>query len=159
MIGIFCSSNIKDNTQLKRKLKVQNVIMLLLMMVGIAVIVATVLYKNNGGTFLNGVSPSFYYGVGSGVIAGAAVLTIKNTLTMKSEQKLTRMRINITDERNIAINSASIKVAVAVMLAAAFAILLISGIWTIRMPKAIFCLIMLFLASYCVSYKIISSRI
>lgn len=159
MLGIFCSTNVADNEELKKKLKVKNTIMFLFLIAGISVILAAAFYEKNDGAFKNGVTSSFYYGVGCGIIAAAFILIIRNLSVMKSETKLTEMRVNITDERNIAINSASIKASVAIMLTASFIISFASGICTIHVTKAILFLIMLFLFSYIVSYRVISTRI
>lgn len=162
MLGIFCSSNITTNDELRRQLKIKNVILAILAAAGIIMIVAAVLYSRNGGTF-SGDMPDEYYsgfyrGAGTGLIFAAVVMIARNAAAMKNEQKLTQMRIELTDERNRAINEAAMKISIGIHLAVMLLTIFVSGIYAVPTAKALCFMFVLFLFSYIISYSVLSTR-
>lgn len=102
--GIICLSDAKTNEEYKQKLKAVNYFAVGFIVMG-AILFGVSLIAQMGGMWkLPEFAFGFYCGAGCGAIGWGIALLIKNIRLMKNEEKLTRSRIEATDERTLEIN-------------------------------------------------------
>lgn len=156
MLGIFCGTDIKSDEAYKKYIKQRIRALAGLTAAGIitalVALAAEFVWTVNVSDLMLGV----YTGVGVGLTAGSIVLMIKNILLLKDEKKRRQARISVSDERNIQISARAVKAAIAVLIAAMYFTILIGGLWYPILVKIGSFLLVLFLFSYIVAYRVIS---
>lgn len=158
MLGIFCATRVMADEDYREYVRKRCVIYVGLMVIGAitAVIAAVAEY---GRTVEISDMVGIYAGMGAGLIAGGLILLIRNLRLLRDEKKLREARISGSDERNIQIAALAAKAALAVLLVGIYFAILIGGLWYPILAKILGFLIILFLFSYIVAYKVISMRI
>ena len=109
VLGVFCNSDVSNNEELKAQLRKKNVFMVLLLIISGLAMLGLIIYESNGGEYVGDKNGWFYRGACTGIAFAAVIFLFRNLNTIKDEKKLTELRIEITDERNIAINAAAVK--------------------------------------------------
>lgn len=158
VLGVFCNSDVSNNEELKAQLRKKNVFMVLLLIISGLAMLGLIIYESNGGEYVGDKNGWFYRGACTGIAFAAVVFLFRNLNTIKDEKKLTELRIEITDERNIAINAAAVRAALAVMFAAMFVIMLSSGFVLLDVYTALVFLFALFMVSYAAAYRRYSEK-
>lgn len=158
MLGIFCTAAFSNNEEYKQHLKKRNramagvsVLGLLTFVIGIA---ANFVWNAAVPEYMLG----FYSGLGIGLMIGGVTVIVKNTRKMKTEETLRKNRIEAADERNVEIRNAAMKTALSILLAGMYLFMLIGGLWYPVLVKILLALVLLFLFSYVVSYRIFSKK-
>lgn len=156
MLGIFCGMETTSDEAYRKYVKGRIWALAGLTVAGIVTafvaLAAEYVWTVNIGDLMLGV----YTGVGAGLTVGGIVLLIKNVLLLKNEKKIRQARISASDERNIQISIRAVRAAVAVLIAAMYFTILIGGLWYPILAKIVSFLLMLFLFSYVVAYRVIS---
>ncbi|MDO4333694.1 MAG: hypothetical protein Q4C58_13550 [Eubacteriales bacterium] len=159
MLGIFCGMEATSDEAYRKYVKRRILALAGLIAAGIitalVALAAEYVWTVNVSDLMLGV----YTGVGMGLTAGGIVLLIKNVLLLKDEKKIRRARISVSDERNIQISIRAVRAAVAVLIAAMYFTILIGGLWYPILAKIVSFLLILFLFSYVVAYRVISRMI
>lgn len=158
MKGIFCSTKAKTDEEYREYLKTRVILLSVLGVIGFATIIAIMLMDHFDEKWLNDYSKGFISGIGSGLLGASVVLIIKNRKVMNDSKKLRRARIQATDERNIQISTAAMKVMTAVVFAAAYIIMLIGGIQYPILTKVTAFLICTAVLAYLIAYRAFSKK-
>lgn len=159
MLGMFCSSDCKTNEEYKGVIKGRILLFIGIVILGLITLVITLL----GDRYLNlNISEniiSTYLGFGTGLTVVGVLLLVKNISILNNEEKLRKVRISNTDERNKEISLKSSKIALGFMLVTMYLVALIGGIWYPVITEVLFFIICLFLVVYLIAYKVISRKI
>lgn len=158
MKGIFCSTNAKTDEEYREYLKKRILTLIILGIIGFATIITVLLTNQFAEDLLNDHSGSFFMGVGSGLLFASVILVIKSRGIMNDSEKLRRARIQVTDERNIQINTAAMKVMLAVMLVAAYIVMFIGGFLYPILTKVIPTIVCTSFLAYLIAKKVFSKR-
>ena len=92
-------------------------------------------------------------------MVGAVILLIRDGRLLGDEERLRKMRVKTTDERNIQISTLATKIAVGVLLVAMYLTMLVLGFWYPLIVNILLALTAVFLAAYVVAYQLLSRRI
>lgn len=157
MKGIFCSTSAKTDGEYREYLKKRITALTVLGMIGLATILAVLLTNQFAKDSLNGYD-SFIMGVGSGLLCASVILIIKLRRVMNDSEKLRRARIQATDERNIQISTAAMKVTLAVMLAADYIIMFVGGFRYPILTKIAAIIVCTAILAYLIAYKVLSKK-
>lgn len=158
MLGIFCSTHASSNEDYKKYIIRRMYMLFGFLMLGF-ITIGTLVFIEFAKIDIEDYALGFYYGVGTALILASVILLIKNRFLLKDQNKLKKARIISSDERNIQINTLSIKVAVFILLIGIYFVMLIGGLWYPILTKTLSVLIFLFIFAYAIAYKIISKRI
>ena len=127
--GIICLSSAKNNEEYKRKLRAVNYFAVGFMLMG-AILFGVSLMAQLGGMWkLPDFVFGFYCGAGCGAIAWGIALLIKNLRLMRNEEKLTKSRIEATDERTVEISLRSGNAAYSATFIISYFVLIIGAIF------------------------------
>lgn len=99
-----------------------------------------------------------YSGAGTGLFVGGIIVIFRNRYLMKNEQKLTAARIEQGDERVQEIGKRATRTATYAMIGSLYAIALIGGLFYPVLPKILLIVILIFLFTYIVSYRILEKK-
>lgn len=158
MLGMFCSTNITNNEAYKKHIKRKMGVLAAEMALGLLAIFVALLAKRMEGVQFSEHMQSLYCGIGCGMIAGGAMLLIRNYLLLKDEKMLRQARIASSDERNQQISASATKVAVFTLLVGIYLVIIIGALWYPELSFALSALLILFVLAYVVAYQIISWR-
>lgn len=159
MLGIFCARKVSSNEDYRKYARrccfAYAGLALAGMITAAIALAAEYLWEVAVSDMMLGV----YTGVGTGLIVGGLILLFKNLYLLKNEKKLRQARIAGSDERNIQISALATKAALAVLLVGIYFAILVGGLWYPILAKALMFLVVLFMFSYVVAYKVISMKI
>lgn len=158
MKGIFCSTNAKTDEEYREYLKKRIAMLTVLGIIGFATIITVLLLNHFAKDLLNDYSEGFVMGIGSGLLFASVILIIKHLRIMNDSQRLHRARIQATDERNLQISSAAMKVMTAVMFAAAYIIMIVGGFRYPILTKVTVLLVCTAILAYLIAYKVFSKK-
>lgn len=158
MKGIFCSTTAKTDGEYREYLKKRIAIFIVLGIIGLATIIAVLLTNQFAEDSLNDHSKSYLIGAGSGIIFASVILIIKNCIVMNDSEKLRRVRIQVTDERNIQIGTAAMKVTLAVMFFVSYVIMFVGCFYSMILTKIMSLIICTVILAYFIAYKVLSKK-
>lgn len=158
MRGLFCSTTAKTNEEYRKVIKRNMKILLLIGIMGLAALIVSLFAKYRWEVVISERMLGFYTGAGSGIIAGAVILWIRNRLLLNNEEKLKESRLMNSDERIKEINHKAFRVAAYVLIFSMYAVALIGGLFYPILVTTVIYLIFFFLLVYAVAYRIFSSR-
>lgn len=156
MLGIFCGMEVTSDEAYKRYVKRRIRAFAGLIAAGIITALVAAAAEYAWTVNISDMMLGVYTGIGAGLTVSGIVLMIKNILLLKDEKKLRQARISVSDERNIQISTRAAKAAIAVLIVAMYFTILIGGLWYPILAKIVSFLLMLFLFSYIVAYRVIS---
>lgn len=154
MRGIFCLTKANNNEEYKKVLKSRMNLLLLMFVIGGITMAAALVVKNTGGASISERMLGVYTGVGTGLMAAAAILWAKNKRILGNEEKLRQSRLSNTDERIHEISNHAFRAAGIVLLIAIYVAGLIGGLFYPVLVSLLLCLVCVFLVTYTVAYKI-----
>lgn len=157
MKGIFCLTNAKTDEEYRDYLKKRITAFTILGIIGFVTIAAVMFMNHFLEDLLNGCE-SFIIGIGSGLLFASVILIIKLRRVINDSEKLRRARIQATDERNIQISTAAMKVTLAVMFAADYIIMFVGGFRYPILTKIATIIILTAILAYLIAYKVLSKR-
>lgn len=159
MLGIFCATKVASDEEYRKYVRRRSFVFGGMVVIGAITaaiaLAAEFLWTVEVSELMLGV----YTGVGTGLILAGIILLIKNGMLLKNDKKLRQERIANSDERNIQISTMATKAALAVLLTGMYFTVLIGGLWDPVLTKIMAFLLMLFMFSYLVAYRIISGKI
>lgn len=158
MKGIFCSITAKTDGEYREYLKKRIAIFIVLGIIGLATIIAVLLTNQFAEDSLNDHSKSYLIGAGSGIIFASVILIVKNCIVMNDSEKLRRVRIQVTDERNIQIGTAAMKVTLAVMFFVSYVIMFVGCFYSMILTKIMSLIICTAILAYFIAYKVLSKK-
>ena len=158
MRGLFCGTSAKTNEEYRKVVKVRMLIMTVVGIVGAATLAVALLAGSYWEVTIDELMLGFYTGIGTGLLAGAIVLLIKDAILLRSEEKLKNSRLNNSDERNHEISSKAIKFTMMIMLLAMYSVALIGGLYYPVLVKIITGIIFLSLMAYYGAYQFYKTR-
>lgn len=159
MLGMFCGSDCKTNEEYKKLIKGRILFFIGVIILGGITLLVTFLGDRYFNLKISEYMMGTYSGVGTALIVVGILLLIKNILLLNNEEKLRKVRIINTDERNKEISLKASRIALAVMLVTMYLVALIGGLWYPEITQILLFIICLFLLAYVIAYKLISSRI
>lgn len=159
MLGIFCATKAMSDEEYRRYTQRRCFIYAGLTVIGVITAVIAAVAEFVWEVEVNDMMLGVYTGVGAGLTVAGIVLGIRNALLLKDGKKLRQMRIADSDERNIQISALATKAALAVLLISMYFAVLLGGLWYPVLTKVLAFLLVLFLFSYMVAYRIISAKI
>lgn len=159
MLGMFCGGDCKTNEEYKKVIKGRILLFIGIIVLGIITLVITFLGDKYLNIKINENMISTYSGFGTGLTVVGVLLLIKNILILNNEEKLRKIRISNTDERNREISIKASRVALGFMIVSMYLVGLIGGIWYPEITQILFSIISLFLVVYVIAYKVISRKI
>ena len=158
MLGFFCNGAYTNNEEYKKSVRKRIRVWIGMLAVGIFTFLFTFLAEGFGQQKVQEDMLSLYRGFGAGLVGASFALTIKNSRLLKDEEKLRKARIAASDERNVEIAAKAMRIALVVLLAGIYLVMLIGGLWHPELAWALSNLICLFLIAYVAAYKIIAGR-
>lgn len=159
MLGMFCSSECKTNEEYKKVIKGRIFLFIGIIILGVITLIVTLFGDRYLNLKLSGKMLAMYSGIGTGLTVVGVLLLIENISILNNEEKLRKVRISNTDERNKEISLKSSKIALGFMLATMYLVGLIGGIWYPAITQVLFTIICLYLIVYLIAYKVISRKI
>lgn len=159
MLGIFCATKAMSDEEYRRYTRRRCFIYAGLTVIGVITAVIAAAAEFVWEVEVNDMMLGVYTGMGAGLTVAGIVLGIRNALLLKDGKKLRQMRIADSDERNIQISALATKAALAVLLIGMYFAVLLGGLWYPVLTKVLAFLLVLFLFSYMVAYRIISAKI
>lgn len=162
MKGIFCIfGNNEDYTtnEAYKKIVMKRIFIAgLFMVLGLATLVADLVAQYQFDIEMNDFMKGFFLGLGVGLFLGGGVILIKQIITLKSEEKLKKARIEESDERNRNITDKAIRTATFVLIVAMYIAMIVAGFIMPEMIKVLGILLCVFLLAYIVSYKVLQRK-
>lgn len=159
MLGIFCATRAMSDEEYREYTRRRCFIYAGLAVIGVITAAIAAAAEFVWEVNVNDMMLGVYTGVGAGLTVAGIVLGIRNALLLKDGKKLREMRIADSDERNIQISASATKAALAVLLIGMYFAVLLGGLWYPVLTKVLAFLLVLFLFSYMVAYRIISAKI
>ncbi len=159
MLGMFCSSDCKTNEEYKEVIKGRILLFIGIIILGVITLIVTLFGAGYLNLKISENMISTYSGFGTGLTVVGVFLLIKNISILNNEEKLRKVRISNTDERNKEISLKSSKIALGFILVTMYLVGLIGGIWYPVITQVLFSIICLFLVVYLIAYKVISRKI
>lgn len=159
MLGIFCGNHITTNEGYQKYIKKRMAIMAGVLVLGAVTLALALLAEFVWKLEVSERMLGFFAGAGTGLVVGAVILLVRDARLLGDEQRLRKMRIKTTDERNIQISTLATKIAVGVLLVAMYVTMLVLGFWYPLIVNILLALIAVFLAAYVVAYRLLSRRI
>lgn len=152
--GIFCKASAATNEEYRKIIKDRNKYMTVLIAVGIVIAAAAFMAEAMGIAALPEYMLGVYAGAGTGIAAAGVILLVKNLMLLKDEKKLKESRLENSDERLSEISNHALRSAVRVMLIAELSVSMIGGIFYPVLVKMLLFILMCFMLSYIVSFRI-----
>lgn len=152
--GIFCGTTAATNEEYRKMIRSKNCYLAVLFFVGIVIAAAAFIADAKDITALPEYMLGVYSGVGTGIVFAAAALFVKNLILLKDENKLKKSRIENSDERLTEISNLAVRTAIKVMLLAILAVSMIGGIFYPILVKLLLFILVCFLFSYIVAFRI-----
>lgn len=159
MLGIFCATKVTSDEEYRKYAGRRCFVYAGLALIGVITAAIAIAAEFLWMVEISDMMLGVYTGVGTGLTAAGIILSIKNMLLIKDEKKLRQARIADSDERNIQISMLATKAALAVLLVGMYFAILLGGLWYPILTKVLAFLLMLFMFSYVVAYRIISRKI
>lgn len=159
MRGIFCGCSVKTNEEFREVLRRRNKKLFLLVGLGILTAVAGFLAHFYFDAVITDRTLGLITGMGTGLFAAGIVLVIRNQRIMKDEEKLKKNRLLCTDERYGQISQNAFQAAAYVLLLGLYVIGIIGGMFYPILIKVMEILIVLFVVTYFIAYKIYEKKI
>lgn len=156
MLGIFCGMEVTSDEAYKGYVKRRIWVLAGVLAIGIITALVALAAEYVWTVSISERMLDVYTGVGIGLTVSGIALMVKNILLLKDEKKLRQARITVSDERNIQIGTKATKAALTVLIVAMYFIILIGGLWYPILVKIGSFLLVLFLFSYIVAYRVIS---
>jgi len=156
MSGIFCSRKIATDEEYRKLTKRRMVRQIMILVIGIITLVINEYTRRAGISNIPEFGQGILSGTGSGLIGAGVIFLIKTIGLLRDEKKLRKARIEESDERNITMNTESIKIATIVLLFAMYAVFLLGIFITMDITLVIAGLLMLFFAVYIISMIVCS---
>lgn len=159
MLGIFCATKVTSDEEYRKYAGRRCFVYAGLALIGVITAAIAIAAEFLWMVEISDMMLGVYTGVGTGLTVAGIILLIKNMLLIKDEKKLRQARIADSDERNIQISMLATKAALAVLLIGMYFAILLGGLWYPILTKVLAFLLMLFMFSYVVAYRIISRKI
>lgn len=159
MLGIFCATKVTSDEEYRKYAGRRCFVYAGLALIGVITAAIAIAAEFLWMVEISDMMLGVYTGVGTGLTVAGIILLIKNMLLIKDEKKLRQARIADSDERNIQISMLATKAALAVLLIGMYFAILLGGLWYPILTKVLAFLLMLFMFSYVVAYRIISWKI
>lgn len=159
MLGIFCATKVTSDEEYRKYAGRRCFVYAGLALIGVITAAIAIAAEYLWTVEISDMMLGVYTGVGTGLTVAGIILTIKNMLLIKDEKKLRQARIADSDERNIQISMLATKAALAVLLVGMYFAILLGGLWYPILTKILAFLLVLFMFSYMVAYRIISRKI
>lgn len=159
MLGMFCATKVMQDEDYRKYVKRRCLIYAGIALIGVITSAVALAAEFLWTVAISDRMLSYYMGVGVGLTMAGIILAVKNAMLLKNDKKLRQARIAGSDERNIQIAALATKAALAVLLIGIYFAVLIGGLWYPILMKVLTFLLVLFLFSYVVAYRIISQRI
>lgn len=159
MLGIFCATKVTSDEEYRKYAGRRCYVYAGLALIGVITAAIAIAAEYLWTVEISDMMLGVYTGVGTGLTVAGIILTIKNMLLIKDEKKLRQARIADSDERNIQISMLATKAALAVLLVGMYFAILLGGLWYPILTKILAFLLVLFMFSYMVAYRIISRKI
>lgn len=156
MSGIFCSRKIATDEEYRRLTKRRMARQIIILVIGIVTLIVNEYTRRAGMSNIPEFGQGILSGMGSGLIGVAVIFLIKSVKLLRDDKKLRAARIEESDERNIAMNTESIKVATIVLLFAMYAVFLLGIFMTMDITMVIAGLLSLFFMVYIISMLVYS---
>lgn len=154
MNGMFRNSSITTNEEFKKVIKVRMTRMFFMFGVGCLTIAVSLIAKDNQIVNLSNHMLSVYTGMGTGLIAAAAALWIKNFFVLRNDEMLKKKRLESTDERIMENSMKAFRLAGMALLVALYGVGLIGGLFYPVLVNVLFALVSFFLLVYIIAYKV-----
>lgn len=159
MLGMFCGNHITTNEGYQKYVKRRMAIMTGVLLLGAITLGLALLAEFVWKLEVSERMLGFFAGTGTGLMVGAVILLIRDGRLLGDEERLRKMRVKTTDERNIQISTLATKIAVGVLLVAMYLTMLVLGFWYPLIVNILLALTAVFLAAYVVAYQLLSRRI
>lgn len=159
MLGIFCVTKVTSDEEYRNYAGRRCFVYAGLALIGVITAAIAIAAEYLWTVEISDMMLGVYTGVGTGLTVAGIILTIKNMLLIKDEKKLRQARIADSDERNIQISMLATKATLAVLLVGMYFAILLGGLWYPILTKILAFLLVLFMFSYMVAYRIISRKI
>lgn len=159
MLGIFCATKVTSDEEYRKYAGRRCFVYAGLALIGVITAAIAIAAEYLWTVEISDMMLGVYTGVGTGLTVAGIILLIKNMLLIRDEKKLRQARIADSDERNIQISMLATKAALAVLLIGMYFAILLGGLWYPILTKILAFLLVLFMFSYMVAYRIISWKI
>lgn len=159
MLGIFCATKVTSDEEYRKYAGRRCFVYAGLALIGVITAAIAIAAEYLWTVEISDMMLGVYTGIGTGLTVAGIILLIKNMLLIKDEKKLRQARIADSDERNIQISMLATKAALAVLLVGMYFAILLGGLWYPILTKILAFLLVLFMFSYMVAYRIISRKI
>lgn len=157
MLGMFCGTHCTNNEDYKKELKKRMFIYAVLFVVG-CIVLSLSLVANQFSLSLSPIMEGLYAGAGVGLIAASLLLTLRNWRLLHNEERLKKVRIEASDERNQTISLSASKAAIFILMITMLLTIFIAGLWDPTVSIVLAYIMMLFFVSYYIAYFIFSKR-
>lgn len=159
MLGIFCATKVTSDEEYRKYAGKRCFAYAGLALIGVITAAIAIAAEYLWTVKVSDMMLGVYTGVGTGLTVAGIILWIKNMRLIKDEKKLRQARIADSDERNIQISMLATKAALAVLLVGMYFAILLGGLWYPILTKILAFLLVLFMFSYMVAYRVISRKI
>lgn len=159
MLGIFCATKAVSDEEYRKYAGRRCFIYIGLAVIGVVTAAIAMAAEYLWTVKISDMMLGVYTGVGTGLTVAGIILFVKNVRLLKDEKKLRQARIADSDERNIQISALATKAALAVLLVGMYFAILLGGLWYPIFAKLLSFLLVLFMFSYIVAYRVISRMI
>ena len=156
MSGIFCLRKIATDEEYRKLTKRRLVRQIAILVIGIVTLVINEYTRHAGISNIPEFGQGILSGMGSGLIGAEVIFIIKTIGLLRDEKKLKKARIEESDERNIVMNTESIKIATIVLLFAMYVVFLLGIFITMDITLVIAGLLTLFFVAYIISMIVYS---
>lgn len=155
---LFSGSKATNNEEFRKQLQAKNKALLGLILLGIISAAAAYYMEFWGKMKVDDYMLGVYCGIGVGLICSGIVFLIRNKRLMKDEEKLKEARLQVTDERNIEIESRALRMAAFVLLIVMYFAFLFGGLYDPMISKLMSCMICLFLIVYAIAWRVLNKH-
>lgn len=154
MKGLFCTTTAKNNEEYRKIIRNRMIYMFTILFIGLTTLTISLLADYVWTVKISEQMLSVYCGAGTGLTIVAIILLIKNSLLLKSEEKLKESRLSNSDERIQDISNRSFRIASIFLLIGLYAVGLIGGLFYPILMQVLSIMVCLFLVAYVVSFKV-----
>lgn len=156
--GLFYNCTARTNEEYKVELKKRQHLMIVLLLLGILTLAVMGILIATRPETTESYTAGFFCGVGTGLVFGA-ILCIRNLRkTMKDDSALKEARLIETDEREQAISSKALQLAVKILLLSIYLLVLLCSFISTEATIILALLLAIFILSYIISRRFYSRK-
>lgn len=159
MRGIFCYTERCSSEEFQKIMRKRGFWYLGICIMGLLTLVMVFVTDGMEGAQMAEYTRGFLSGMGSGLIAGGAVLFLRSRRILKHEELLKKERIRCTDERERAISSKALKCCAVATIVSVYVMIIYGAVFSPELVRPMLLILCVFVLTYVAASRFYQGRL